>query len=425
MKQTLYILLKFLAQRIVKKYHPDIISITGSVGKTSAKEAIYAVLNEDFTVRASEKNYNNELGVPLTIIGTYSGGRSVVSWARVIKKAFLIWWGNDVNYPRILVLEMGADHPGDIKYLQSFLPNRIGILTSIGEAHLEYFHSLEKVAEEKREVIKHLPAAGWAIINRDNDLAWQQRKHTKAQIVSYGENKDADIRAEAINLLMRGDEVGLNFKVSYRETSVPIFVPNIISHQHISALLAAVAVGLAYNLNLVHISQRLKQYQGAPGRTNLIKGIKNTLIIDDTYNSSPLAAKAAIELLDTLPLNEGGKRYAVLGDMLELGAATEDAHRELGFKVAEHGIDCLLSVGERSRDIARGAREAGMPDDFIFTFSDCHKAGIFLQDRMKEDDIILVKGSQGMRMEKIVKEIMAEPEKATELLVRQQSEWEE
>jgi len=177
-------------------------------------------------------------------------------------------------------------------------------------------------------------------------------------------------------------------------------------------------------LNLVEISQALRNYRSPRGRMNLIKGIKHTLIIDDTYNSSPKAAFAAIEVLKKFPLKEGKRKFAVLGDMLELGSFTREGHEEVGRRAFEAGLDGLITVGEKARDIAVGAREAGLSQDKIFTFSDTSKAGQFLQQRIKEGDLILVKGSQGMRMEKIVKEIMDEPLKANELLVRQDESWE-
>ncbi|MBU1613425.1 hypothetical protein KKC87_03280, partial [Patescibacteria group bacterium] len=159
------------------------------------------------------------------------------------------------------------------------------------------------------------------------------------------------------------------------------------------------------------------------GHMRLIAGIKNTLIIDDTYNSSPDPSKSALETLTKINIKHVAERYAVLGDMLELGAETENLHREIGMRVAEHGIDFLITVGEASKHTAVSAREAGLDEHRVATFADSATAGKFLQDIIKEGDVILVKGSQGARMEKIVKEIMAEPLKSSELLIRQEPEW--
>ncbi|MFA5754455.1 MAG: cyanophycin synthetase, partial [Patescibacteria group bacterium] len=189
------------------------------------------------------------------------------------------------------------------------------------------------------------------------------------------------------------------------------------------AALAAAAVGLYFEMNLVEIALALKDFSLPKGRMNVLPGIKHTFIIDDTYNSSPEAVIAALSVLSRIKIDPEASKYAVLGDMLEIGAYTEEGHQLVGRKLVESGISRLIAVGERSRDIIRGAKDAGLEDDFIFYFDNSEDAGKFLQDRVKAGDIILVKGSQGVRMEKAVKEIMAEPERAAELLVRQGKEW--
>jgi UDP-N-acetylmuramyl pentapeptide synthase len=189
------------------------------------------------------------------------------------------------------------------------------------------------------------------------------------------------------------------------------------------ASLAAAAVGLKYGMNLVEISQALKAFKVPKGRLNIVKGIKNTIIIDDTYNSSPQSCTAALEIVSRIELPVGAKKFAILGDMLELGSLSEKSHLEIGRQVYKNKISKLIIVGERSRDIARGAEKAGMSKDNIFHFAFSDEAGRFIQEQINQSDLILVKGSQGMRMEKIVKEIMAEPLRAKELLVRQDNGW--
>lgn len=423
MQKILHYILKLLSKAILKKYKPEIIGITGSVGKTSCKEAVFAVLSANYNVRKNIKNYNNEIGVPLTIIGTYSGNKSIIKWLKVFGKALKLLIITDYSYPKILILEMGADKPNDIRYLLSFVKCKIGILTAIGDAHIEYFGTQNKIAAEKRLIISELAKDGWAIINKDNELAWSQKTHVKGNLLSFGILQESDVHADDIILLSRGEELGLSFKLRNEGTVVPIFLPNIISYQHVYAILSGVAVGIIYNMNLVAISELVKNYTGIAGRTRLIAGIKHTRLIDDTYNSSPLACQAAIDLLATLPLKEGARRFAILGDMLELGKFSEASHQEVGKYVFEHKIDILITVGEMSRDIARGAKEAGMKEEYVFSFTKTDEAGHFIQNRMKEGDIVLIKGSQGMRMEHITKEIMAAPDKAKELLVRQEDEW--
>jgi UDP-N-acetylmuramyl pentapeptide synthase len=157
---------------------------------------------------------------------------------------------------------------------------------------------------------------------------------------------------------------------------------------------------------------------------NLLPGIKHTFIIDDTYNSSPEAAISALDVLSQIKVDAGAEKYAVLGDMLEIGSYTEEGHKLVGAKVVKNQINHLIAVGEKARDFIRGAKEAGMEDDYIFYFDKPEEAGRFLQNRIKAGDVLLIKGSQGARMEKIVLELMAEPERAAELIVRQGKEWE-
>jgi UDP-N-acetylmuramoyl-tripeptide--D-alanyl-D-alanine ligase len=198
---------------------------------------------------------------------------------------------------------------------------------------------------------------------------------------------------------------------------------NVISETAVYAALSAAAVGIYFDLNLVEVSQSLKNFSLPAGRMSVLPGIKHSFIIDDTYNSSPEAAISAVDILSRIKGEESTEKYAVLGDMLEIGHYTEEGHKILGKKVAQSGINYLIAVGERSRDIIRGAVEAGMDDDYIFYFDYSEEAGKFIQNRLKPGNIILIKGSQGVRMEKIVKEIMAEPDRAEELLVRQGRDW--
>ncbi len=182
-------------------------------------------------------------------------------------------------------------------------------------------------------------------------------------------------------------------------------------------------MGTIFGVNLVDGAQALNRLAPLPGHMCLILGIKNTLIIDDTYNSSPAPVKSALATLAQIQTKDGAQRYAVLADMLELGPETEAAHREVGLRVAELGIDYLIVVGEASKHTAQAAREAGMEEHRIAAFADSVSAGKFLQEKLREGDVILVKGSQSMRMERVVKEIMAEPLDAPNLLVRQGLEW--
>lgn len=425
MKKLIQKILYVIARAVLKKYKPEVIGITGSMGKTSTKEAVFAVLSSKLRVRQNLKNYNNELGVPLSILGVESGRKSVFKWLGVILHGVRLILFRDAGYPQILVLEMGADHPGDIKYLTDLAPCKVGVVTGIGPAHLEFFESIEKIVKEKRIIVSHLNSDGFAVLNRDDEKVYEMREKTRAKVLTYGFDSAADVRAQEEGVIGEGVDIrGINFKLSYAGAVVPIFIPGVLGKQHIYAALAGATVGIAYGMNLVEIAESLKNYKAPKGRMNLVPGIKRTLIIDDTYNASPIPTEVALEVLQAIKLPaEDDKKFAVLGDMLELGSFSEEGHKQVGRAAAGDGIDYLVTIGERSRDIARAALAAGMSEDRVSNFPTPEEAGIFVQNKMKQGDIVLVKGSQGMRMEKVVKELMAEPLQACELLVRQDASW--
>ncbi len=428
-KTILIYFLRLFSKKIIKKYHPEIIGITGSIGKTSAKEAVAAVLSGRFKVRSNYKNYNNEIGLPLTIIGAEkTPGRSIVGWGRVFFKALALICSprGRKSYPEILVLEMGADKPGDISYLLDIAPCKVGVLTYISSAHLEAFKTLKKVEQEKRTIISRLNSDGFAVLNFDNALVADSADKTRAKVLTYGFKEGADFQATDVRMIVdekSGWPIGLNFKVLHQGNIVPVFLSGQIAEHSISAALCGLAVGSIFGINLVDTATALRDVRPLPGHMRLIDGIKDTLIIDDTYNSSPEPVKSALATLTKIRTTVGAEKYAVLGDMLELGTETENLHREIGFKVAELGIDFLITVGEASKHTAQAAREAGLGEHNVASFADSVAAGKFLQEKLHAGDVVLVKGSQGARMEKIVKEVMADPLLAEELLPRQTEEW--
>lgn len=417
MKQLLEKILKTLTQSIIRKYAPEIIGITGSVGKTTTKKAIYTVLATTYNVRANIKNYNNEIGIPLSVIGMKSGNKSLVKWLFIFFKALRLIIFKDKNYPDILVLEMGADKPGDIAYLTELVPVKVGVVTAVAEVHIEFFENLDHIAKEKGNLIRALPENGYAVLNADDAKVLHMGSQTKAEVVTYGHGKENDY---VITDKENKNETGLSFTVKDQDGTMEVHLPKLIGKHFTSAILTAIAVGKIYSLDIISIIKSLQEFQPPNGRMRLLDGIKKTLIIDDTYNSSPLAAGLA---LDELARIKGQKKYAVLGDMLELGKYAEQSHQDIGKKVAQLKIDYLITAGELARDFARGAKAAGMNLDHIFSFKDSIEAGRFLQKRMKPGDVILAKGSQGARMERVVKEVMARPEHASDLLVRQDKPW--
>jgi len=427
MKKILQLKLKFWSRLILNKYQPVIIGITGSIGKTSAKEAIYEVLRDKLRVRTSFKNYNNEIGLPLTVIGRESPGRDLFGWAEVFLTAFRLCLIKDKNYPQVLILEMGVDRPGDMDYLTNIAPVDVGVVTAVSYSHLEYFGSVLNIKKEKQVLIEKLDAKGLAILNFDNEYTKEMASVSKARILTYGLKAGANLQAQDIvyNFTKEGyDLSGINFKLNYNGSIVPVTMKNVMAETALYAALAAAAVAIYFDFNLVEVAQALKEFSLPKGRMNLLPGIKHTFIIDDTYNSSPEAALAAVDTLHRVKVDATAEKYAVMGDMLEIGSYTEEGHQIVGKKIAESGINHLIAVGERARDFIRGAKEAGMEDDYIFYFDKPEEAGKFLQNRIKAGDVLLIKGSQGARMEKVVKELMVEPERAEELIVRQGKEWE-
>jgi len=442
MRSILQYILKILAKIVLWRHQPEIVGVTGSVGKTSAKEAIYQVLKKQFQVRRSRENYNNEIGVPLTVLGLETAGHSLIAWLKNFFKAGVVIFRGK-NYPEILVLEMAVDRPGDMKYLLDFVPVRVGVITAIGQfpVHLEFFPEKGKLIEEKALLVKMLSKNGLAVLNYD-DLTVRMISDDlseKTKFIQYGFDQGADIKIFNFQFsppaggLKKGD-FGISFKLDYQGSVVPVKLNKVLGKQQVYAAAAAAAVGLNFGLNLVEISTALRKYRALAGRTKLIKGIKNSWIIDDSYNSSPLATLAALEILEDLSrpaadiknevLHSSSKgtspevkRIAVLGDMLELGEDTEAGHRQVG-KQAASIVDLLITVGERARFIAEEARQQGMSSEKIFEFSRPEQAGLAVQEELTQGDIILIKGSRAIHLEKIVREIMAEPEKAGELLVR-------
>ncbi|MDD3887166.1 MAG: Mur ligase family protein [Patescibacteria group bacterium] len=425
MKSLLQKILGLISKKILKKHKPIIIGVTGSVGKTSTVEAIYHILKNKFSVRKTIGNYNNEIGLPLTIIGEKTANRSIIGWLKVFNRGINKIYSKD--YPKILVLEMGVDKPNDMDYLLNLAKPNISIITAIGKrpVHVEFFKSPKELASEKTKIISNLSSTDTAILNYDDIAVRLSAKQTKAKTITFGFIKGAELQADNLNLnadLSNGQGLqGYSFKMRYQGKEIPIRLKNIFSKTQIYAVLAAAACAISMKMNLVEISETLFDYKAPKGRMNLIPGIKGTYLIDDTYNASPEATLSALNVLKEIKTS--GRKIACLADMLELGALTIEAHKDIG-KLASQAADYIVTVGKASEYIASQAINLGFPKDKVFSFQNSEEAGLFVQNKiLKSGDLVLIKGSQSMRMEKITKELMAEPEKALELLVRQGIEW--
>jgi len=410
---------------IVKKYKPKIVAITGSVGKTSAKDAIFAVLSSAYFVRKGEKSFNNNIDIPLTILGCQNAWLDPFVWMRnIIKGLELIIF--KYNYPEWLILEVGADRPGDIKKITKWLKPNIVVLTSFAKVpvHVEFFKDKDAIVREKKYLVESLKRDGILIVNGDDEDSLKIKETSKNLSIIYGTDKLSDLVATEVKNYYGEDEnvEGITFKVEYEGNIVPIVIKGSLGAKSVYSSLAAIAVGLTQKINIVKSGEALLNFEVPKGRMRIIKGIKKTTIIDDTYNSSPIALASALHTLRDIKTKNRSKKIAVLGDMMELGKHSVDEHYKAG-KFAAEVCDILITVGIRSRKIAEGALDSLMSEKNIFQFEDSISAGKALQDIIKERDIILVKGSQSTRMEKVVEEIMLEPEKIKELLVRQEEEW--
>ncbi len=421
------------AKAVLRKYKPRIVAITGSVGKTSTKDAIFSVLKTEVRVRKSEKSFNSEIGLPLTILGVPNAWNNPLRWIQNILDGLLLIVFS-AEYPEWLVLEVGADRPGDIQSLVGWLGVDVAVITRLPEVpvHVEFFPSVEAVIEEKAALIDCIRPGGTLLLFADDPCTLQLQHRLPApdaKIMTFGFNKNADVSGGEFEIIRErdltgatenGTPVGMRGKVHLPRKILPVELVGAVGAHAFLPLIAAAAVGVALQFGDEFIAEGLGGYKPPVGRMRLIAGIKNTLVVDDTYNSSPAAVVAALETLALL--QPKGRRVAALGDMLELGRASVEEHRKVGAVVAKT-CDLLITVGFRARDIALAALDVGMLESKIFQYEDSTKAGQELQNMLQNGDMVLCKGSQSMRMERVVEDIMAVPELAEQLLVRQDAEW--
>lgn len=412
------------ARLALKKFEPKIIAITGNVGKTSTKDAIFAVIAHDRYVRKSEKSFNSELGVPLTVLGLENAWGSAVGWiVNIIKGALVLVRG---NYPEWLVLEVGADRPGDIASIAQWLKPHVVVITSIPDipVHVEYFESPDRLAKEKRALVEYMRPEGRLIINGDDVHTRRIHEDFRDCALSYGFGGHNDFEAQAEGICYEKKRpVGMLFDaVRSRIYTVPVKLYGALGKPRIYSALAAMAVGEVVGVGMAEAAERLRDWEAPQGRMRLIEGIKGSLIIDDTYNASPSATLSALETLKDI---RGFKqKIALLGDMMELGRYSKEAHARVGERAAK-SASMLVTVGIRMRAAAEAALDHGLRDEKVRQYEqgESERAGKELETLLDKSTIVLIKGSQSMRMEKAVLEIMAEPLRAEELLVRQDAEW--
>ncbi len=422
LKHVIVTILTFEAKLLLARTKPTIIAVTGNVGKTSVKDAVYDVIKTKLHARKSEKSFNSEIGVPLSVLGLENGWSSPLQWFKnMIDGAMMVI--HPGKYPRYLVLEMGVDRPGDMDKLTRWIHPDVVVLTHLPNVpvHVEYFGTPEAVVAEKRKLVDALKPDGVLVYNHDDPKVLQVAEETRQRTIGYSRYSESDYTATGDRIAYEnGVAAGYEFTLSHQGEPAVIRVNGSLGVQHSYNIAATAAVASIFGITLPEVARALSNFTPPPGRMHLLPGLKQTLIIDDTYNASPAAMERALETLGEI---KGVKRrIAILGDMLELGRFSVPEHERIGALVAK-SADLLMTVGIRARGIAKGALDHRMNEKKILQYEDASRAGKELEHLIKPGDVILIKGSQSMRMERIVEEIMAEPEKASELLVRQSEEW--
>ncbi len=350
------------------RFDPLVVGVTGSIAKTTTKEAIAAVLATRYVTLRNEGNLNNEIGLPLTVLRLRSTHRAAV-------------------------LEMGMYVGGEIAELAAIGRPRIGVVTAVQAVHLSRIGSLEAIERAKGELVEALPDDGCAILNADDPRVARMASRTAARVRTYGFSDEADVTAERI---VSAGRDGMRFVMRAGPYRIPVSTPALGRHSVHNAL-AAAAVGLEAGLALDEVAAGLAAGWSAPHRSVLVEA-GGVLLLDDTYNASPASVAAALDLLTTLP----GRKIAVLGEMLELGEEHAAGHRAVGRAAADAGLDLLVVVGAAAAPIAWAARARGMDPSRIVRVRDGEAALDALRPRLVPGDVVLLKASRGVALDVVV-----------------------
>lgn len=356
--------LQTLATAVRRMWGKPVVGVTGSAGKTTTKEAIAHVLSSRYRVLKSEGNFNNHFGLPLMLLKLEPE--------------------HDMA-----VIEMGMSHAGEISALAKIAQPEIGVVTVVAPVHLEYFDSLASIARAKYELIESLPAGGIAVLNADDEYVSQFGRDFNGKVVMYGTRANADIRAEQMQ--SRGAE-GSEFDVVVNGVRERAALPLVGTH-NISNALAAVAVGFERGITLAEAVASLATMRAADKRGQVVQ-LGNIRVINDCYNSNPKALEAMVDALAAMPAK---RRIVVAGEMLELGPAGEKMHQAAGQHIAEKKIDVLIGVRGLAQPMVEAAKTKGMQAEFVAT---PEEAGEWLARQSREGDVVLLKASRGVKLEK-------------------------
>jgi UDP-N-acetylmuramoyl-tripeptide--D-alanyl-D-alanine ligase len=361
--------LQRLASSIRDRYDVTLIGITGSAGKTTTKEMISALIGSERRVHKSWGNFNNQIGAPLCL-------------------------DNMPDDAQVVVSEMGMNHAGEIAEIAGLMRPHVGVYTNIAPVHIEFFGTIEGIAAAKRELLENVIPGGTIVVNNDNEHVVRISRDFEGKRVTYGVENDAEYRAT--NIRERG-LLGTRFTLEAEgETrELELVLPG---RHNLDNLLAAIATARAVGISWEGIERGVKEIQPAYHR-GVIVPFNNAQIYDDTYNSNPYALARTLELMTQAEVS--GRRIAVIGDMLELGEQELQFHREAG-KGIPGSIDVVIGVGNRSQALLDGAREAGFAEANLRHFTDANAAGAFLRAFVQPGDLVLIKGSRGVGLDKAV-----------------------
>jgi UDP-N-acetylmuramoyl-tripeptide--D-alanyl-D-alanine ligase len=363
--------LQALAKSVRRLWGKPLVAVTGSTGKTTTKEAIAHVLSSRFRVLKSEGNFNNHFGLPLMLLKLEPEHDAAV-------------------------VELGMSHAGEITALAQIAQPETGVVTNVAPVHLEFFSSVAEIARAKYELIESLPAKGTAVLNSDDEYVSQFGRDFKGRVITYGFASTATVRAENLKSL---GEKGSSFDIVVGDRRQPATLPLVGSHNVYNAL-AATAVALERGLTLNEIVSSLASLLPADKRGQVVR-IGNITVINDCYNSNPKALAAMVDALAAMPAR---RRIVVAGEMLELGPQGEAMHRESGKHVAAKGIDILIGVRGLASQMVEAAKQAGIDAEFVAT---PEEAGKWLATETREGDVVLLKASRGVKLEKALDQLSA------------------
>jgi UDP-N-acetylmuramoyl-tripeptide--D-alanyl-D-alanine ligase len=367
--------LQILAHRVLMDSQCQVVGITGSVGKTTTKEFTSLLLAEKYTVLKSEGNFNNHLGLPLSLL-------------------------NLTRKHEIAVLEMGMSHQGEIQALTQIAPPDVAVITNIKPVHLEYFESIEDIALAKKEILQGAQSDGTAVLNADDCRVLEIAKDWTGKKILFGQTDQCDIRAQKIKKM--GFE-GMVFQLVYGSDSAEVKLP-FLYDCYLENFLAAAGVAYAYSVPLQNILDRLPDLETLPQRGVHYRLEGDIHLIDDSYNSNPAALETALKSLSASPCK---RKIAILGDMLELGNQEDEFHYQAGRTAVQNNWNLLITVGPLGRHTAEGALLEGLKKENIISFDNSIEAAAEIDEFIQKGDLVLIKGSRGTRMEKIVKILLS------------------